>query len=81
MSFSIFIASSTATTEPLVTLSPTFTLIFKTIPCMDEVIPPSTGVNGPFSVSSISMNPVGMILTSNTSPSTSTAYSVGIALN
>ncbi len=52
---------------------------FKIIPCIEEVNAPSTGVNGPLSVaSSISINPVGMILTSKTSPSTSTAYSVGM---
>ena len=64
----------TATVDPLVTLSPTFTVSLITIPCIVEINPPSTGVNGPFSVSSTSINPVGMILTSYTSPSTSTLY-------
>ena len=62
------------------TLSPTWTLIFKTIPCIGEVIAPSTGEKGRWSESSIWKYPVGKILTSNMSPSTSTLYSVGIAV-
>ena len=80
ISFSIFIASITAMVDPCETLSPTLTLSLITIPCIGEGTAPSTGLKFPDSVSSISMNPVGMILTSNTSPSTSTLYWVGIPI-
>ena len=71
-------ASNTATMSPSFTLSFYATFNFRIIPCILEVTPPSTGPLGAFTLDPISMNPVGTTLTSKSSPSTSTLYSVGI---
>ena len=67
MSFSIFIASTTHTVDPAITLSPTLTLSLITIPFIEEMTVLSIESNGE-STSPTSINPFGMILNSYISP-------------